>query len=180
MVVQRSEGAVRPLIRANVAGHPLLLLVDTGAAQSLLPAGFVRKFKVPSRSTTANPWMMDVNGHMQSMPRVPDVPVQFEGETSVELVDFLENETDGSETEGILTPQDLVRSGWALVIDLEHDELRYEPEEGALKRLGGPAWSLKEIDYRRCELDNHRVTSARHHRGPHFLAFRTMTVLPSK
>ena len=160
LIVERSKGAVAPYIQANVAGHPLRLLVDTGAPQSLLPAGFVRKFKLRTRSNSGDAVLIDVNGQTLRMPTVPDVTVQFEGETSVQTLDFLLNNADPSATIGILAPQELVRSGWVLVIDFEHDELRYEPEEGALKRLGGPASSLQEIDYHRCHFDNHRVASA--------------------
>jgi hypothetical protein len=40
---------------------------------------------------------------------------------------------------GFLAPQDMVRPGWVLVIDIGHEELRYEQEEAALKRLRGDA-----------------------------------------
>jgi hypothetical protein len=81
------------------------------------------------------------------MPLLPNVPVQFEGESSAGTLDFLMNPS-AETAEGILAPQDLVRSGWALVIDFEREELRYEPEEGALKRLGGEP--LREVDFHRC------------------------------
>jgi hypothetical protein len=160
LLVQRSEGAVKPYVRATVAGHPLLLVVDTGAGQSFLPAGFVLKHGIPTRSTSANPLLTDVNGAVLSVPRAPGVSVQFDGETTVETIDFLVNDTDDSESVGILAPQDLIRSSRALVIDFEHGELRYEPEKAALERLAGAAGALREIDYRSCEFDNHRVASA--------------------
>src|SRR5262249_3770016 len=73
-----------------------------------------------------------------------------------DTVDFLVNTADESEIRGILAGQDLVRSGWAMVVDLEHDELRYEPEEFALERLGGRD-SLTKLEYRSCEFDNRRI-----------------------
>jgi hypothetical protein len=106
--------------------------------------------------------MVDANGNIAVMPVLPDVPVQFEGESAGTL-DFLMN-SSGEIAEGILAPQDMVRPGWALVIDLEREELRYEPEEGALKRLGGEPSPLREVDFHRC-LDEgfferaHRVVS---------------------
>ena len=160
LVVLRAEGAAQPFVRARVAGHPLLLIVDTGAAQSLLPVGFVRKHQLPTRSSSANPTLIDVHGTRLSMPRAGGVKVQFEGETTFDEVDFLVNTADPSETSGILSPQTLVRSGWALVLDFEREELRYEPEEAALKRLAEAGAALTEVDYHSCELDNHRVTSA--------------------
>jgi hypothetical protein len=158
LVVMRSEGAVQPFIHATVAGHPLRLVLDTGAAKSILPIGFVRKFEVPWESTTANPIMVDANGRRVGLGRAHGIPVQFDGETSTEIIDFLVNPADGSEQMGILAPQDLIRSGWVLVIDFPRAELRYEPEKDAMDRLSRADAPLIEIDYHSCELDNHRVT----------------------
>ena len=91
------------------------------------------------------------------MPVLPDVPVQFEGESAGTL-DFLMN-SSGETAEGILAPQDMVRPGWALVIELEREELRYEPEEGALKRLGGGPSPLREVDFHRCLDEGLRSTA---------------------
>ena len=107
--------------------------------------------------------MVDVNGNVTFMPVLPDVPVEFEGESSGGTLDFLMNPSPEA-VEGILAPQDLVRPGWALVIDLEREELRYEPEEGALKRLAGGASPLRELDFHRCLMEGfferaHRVVS---------------------
>src|SRR5262249_6346464 len=156
LVVRREGGAVVPYVRAFVAGHPLILVLDTGADRSILPFGFVQKYKVPIMSTTANPWMVDINGTVLSMPRASGVTVQFPGDTTFDTVDFLVNTADESEIRGILAGQDLVRSGWAMVVDLEHDELRYEPEEIALERLGGRD-SLTKLEYRSCGFDNRRI-----------------------
>jgi hypothetical protein len=95
---------------------------------------------------------------MLPMPDAPGVAVQFEGEETVEIIDFLVNPVDGSETMGVLAPQDLLRAGGAVVVDFPQGELRYELEDEALKRLGAAA-SFQELDYHRCQLDNHRVTS---------------------
>ena len=99
------------------------------------------------------------------MPLLTDVPVQFEGEASAGGLDFIVNPSLPA-TEGILVPQDLVRSGWVLIIDLGREELRYEREETALKRLGVDASSpLREMDFHRCLSEGiferaHRVVSA--------------------
>lgn len=159
LVVQRSESAARSFVRATVGGHPLLLLVDTGASQSILPEGFVRRFKLRTRSNAGDARITDANGRILTMPTVPGVAVQFEGENSIESIDFIMNSADLSETEGILAPQDLVSSGWAAVIDYQREELRYEPEAAALRRLGGLGLSLEEMNYHSCDLDNHRVTT---------------------
>jgi hypothetical protein len=72
----------------------------------------------------------------------------------------------GAMNVGVLAPQDLVRRGWALVIDLEHEELRYEPEDAALGRVRGEGGPLRELDFGGC-LDegfferSHRIVGAR-------------------
>ncbi|HEX4386722.1 MAG TPA: hypothetical protein VH083_27395 [Myxococcales bacterium] len=153
LTVDRQQGSTRAWLDTTVNGRPLKLLVDTGGARSLLPAGFVYQYKIPFRTGVADPIMIDVNGNQLSMPRAYDVPVLFAGAPTPEKIDFLVNGSDDSTTEGLLIPQDLVTSGWALIIDLGHDQLRYEPEEQALKSIAG----LQELDYKTCELDNHRV-----------------------
>jgi hypothetical protein len=140
----------------------MTLLLDTGALRSVLPAEFARKHNLARRSSVTDLHMLDANGNITVAPVLPDVPVQFEGESAGTL-DFLMYPS-GETAEGILAPQDMVRPGWALVIDLEREELRYEPEEGALKRLGGEPSPLREVDFHRC-LDEglferaHRVVS---------------------
>jgi hypothetical protein len=68
--------------------------------------------------------------------------------------------------QGVLTPQDLVRPGWALIVDLARSELRYEPEAEALGRLAADsAAPLRQLEFRHCFNDGlfdltHRVISA--------------------
>jgi gag-polyprotein putative aspartyl protease len=94
-----------------------------------------------------------------------DVPVQFEGESGAGTLDFLINSSEATD-EGILAPQDVVRPGWALVIDLGREELRYESEQTALKRLREEGSApLREVDFHRCLYEgfferSHRIVSA--------------------
>ena len=66
---------------------------------------------------------------------------------------------------GILAPQKLIRSGGALVIDLERAELRYDAEEAALKRVAAEAAApLRRLEYHKCRTEDlfreyHRVVS---------------------
>lgn len=164
LVVQRSSGGFRPFVRARVAGEPILLLLDTGAYRSILPDGFARAHKLPLGSDNRAERMVDANGNIVLMPLLPNVAVQFEGESSAGTLDFLMN-TSAETAEGILAPQDLVRPGWALVIDLEREELRYEAEESAVKRLGGEPRPLHQVDFHRCRIEGffekaHRIVSA--------------------
>ena len=163
LVVHRSTGGFRPFVRAKVAGELMTLLLDTGAYRSILPEGFARAHKLPKGSSNRAEHMVDANGNVVLMPLLPNVPVQFEGESSAGTLDFLMN-TSAETAEGILAPQDLIRPGWALVIDLEREELRYEPEEGALKRLSGEPTRLREVDFHRCRMEGfferaHRIVS---------------------
>jgi hypothetical protein len=127
----------------------MVLLVDTGAARSILPEGFARAHKLPKGNDGMGRHLVDAFGRVVFMPQLPDVPVQFEGESSAGTLDFLMNPSAETE-EGILAPQDMLRPGWALVIDLEREQLHYETEEIALKRLGGGPFPLREVEFHRC------------------------------
>jgi hypothetical protein len=150
IVVKSATGGIHPFVRARVAGEPLDLVLDTGAIRSILPAAFVRAHKLTLSTPTHNKLIVDSNGRVSEMPLVAGVPVQFEGEAGAGKLDFYVS-SSSLIGEGILAPQDMVRSGWALVIDLSREELRYEPEESALKRLAEEGSApLRELDFRRC------------------------------
>src|SRR5438093_376487 len=99
----------------------------------MLPWGFAKTHGLIAKSRDTEERVVDATGNMVGLLRVFDVSIQFAGETSTDTLDFFINPSLG--TEGILAPQDLVRSGWALIIDLGREELRYEPAEAALKRI---------------------------------------------
>jgi hypothetical protein len=149
-------------VTANVAGEPLELLVDTGSARSILPAEFARRHKLARGSASAGENIFDANGRLTYMPLLPNVPVQFEGEATAGKMDFLMNPAPDAHL-AVLAPQELVRPGWAVVIDLGHQELRYEREESALQRLTRDGSSPRELEFSRCVLAegpfyrNHRL-----------------------
>lgn len=149
VVRQTRNGSVRPFIRAHVAGKPLMLLVDTGAVQSMLPASFARANGMRTAPSASDAHTVDANGRMTRMPILPDVSVQFEGASGVARVDFLMNPS-APDDEAILAPQDLVAPGWALVIDLDRAELSYEAEEAALEAASAGGARLREVDFSRC------------------------------
>jgi predicted aspartyl protease len=162
--IEESEGGYRAFIRAKVAGESILLLIDTGAMENLLPESFVRARGMSIRSPTFADGYRDATGRVAYMGRVNGVPVQFEGETETGRLDFVVNPDDMGGV-GILAPQHLVRSGYALVIDLGHAELRSEPEEAALKRVAAEsAAPLRRLEYHKCRSEDlfreyHRVVS---------------------
>jgi hypothetical protein len=153
--VERHQGAALAVLKTSVYGHPLELIVDTGGGRNMLPMAFVQKYKIEYRTSAADPRGVDVNGKVTSMPRAYGVPIDFQGAVAAEKIDFLVNPSGALGSQGLFIPQDLVTSGWVMVLDLEHEELRYEPEAEALQRIGP---SLQELDYSTCELDNHRMT----------------------
>ena len=167
VVVHTASGGFRPFIRAKVAGETVPLLLDTGAIRSFLPASFARRHSLPTRESRASDaQFIDANRNIRTMAVLPNVPVQFEGETTGGTLDFYLNPSDPAD-EGILAAQDLVSSGGALVIDLGREELRYEPEDAALARVRAESpVPLREVDLQRCLLDGfferaHRIVSTR-------------------
>lgn len=159
------SGGVAPFIHAKVAGHPMKLLLDTGAFQSVLPRGFAEAHHLASRARQTNQFLVDSNGRVFFFEALPDVPVQFDGENASGWLDFIIGPSD-SRTEGILAPQEIVQRGFALVIDLARGELRYEREEEALKSIHADAnGPPRQLDYRKCIKESffdrgHRIVTA--------------------
>jgi gag-polyprotein putative aspartyl protease/Aspartyl protease len=149
-MVVRGKGGVFPFVRARVAGHPVTLLLDTGAVRSILPRAFARAHNLATASRARDEYTVDANGNMVQMSVLPNVPVQFEGEAEVGKLDFLLNPSAAGTTQGILAPQDVVRSGWALVIDFRHETLKHEPEELALEHVRAESPQLRELDVSGC------------------------------
>src|SRR5690242_12930436 len=89
LLVEDTPRGIRPYVRVNVAGQPLLMLLDTGAAQSILPAEFARKHALPKGSDASGEHVIDANGRLAYMPLLPNVPVRFEGEATAGTMDFL-------------------------------------------------------------------------------------------
>ncbi len=134
LVVQRGAAGMRAYVKARVAGRPVLLLLDSGACQSIVPVNLLRGKGL--EVGYGGGWYTDANGTLFPTVSVSDVPVQFDGESAGGTMDLLATNALSDPETGIIAPQDLVRPGWALVIDLERGELSYELEEAALKRLG--------------------------------------------
>lgn len=163
LYVEEHEGGYRAIVHAFVAGKRLSLVLDTGADKSILPEAFVRKARLQTILTGDD--YIDANGHLFTMHRVHDVPLQFEGEKLAGKLDFLSNPALPEDV-GILAPQTLVASGWALTIDLEHGELRYDPEDAALERLRTRGAAVRAVDFHSCLIEGlfnraHRVVDVK-------------------
>lgn len=160
VVEDAKDGGARAYVRATVGGKPIRMLVDTGAFQSILPASFARERKLRTRPAPRGIYMVDANGNRTDLVYVPDVPVQFEGETAAGLLDFVMNPSREMD-QAILAPYELIQAGRALVIDLGRRELRQEAEEAALQRLRTES-PPREVGFRTCGLFNraHRIVEA--------------------
>jgi hypothetical protein len=166
-VARTAAGGFVPYVRAKIAGETVSLLLDTGAVRSFLPGSFAQRHKLRTRESRASDAQFrDANGNIRTMAALPDVPVQFEGETTAGTLEFYLNPVNPSD-EPILSAQDLVRSGGALIIDLAREELRFDSEEAALARVRAEsAAPLRELDFKRCLFEGfferaHRIVSTR-------------------
>lgn len=157
VVEDTGAGGARAYVRATVGGQATRMLLDTGAFQSILPARIARERKLRTRPAPGGVFMVDANGNRTALVYVPDVPVQFEGEATAGLLDFVMNSSRELD-EAVLAPHELIRPGRALVIDLGREELRYEGEEAALQRLRAES-PPREVSFRTCGLFNraHRI-----------------------
>jgi hypothetical protein len=164
MVVQREHGQVRPLVTAEVDGEAVPLLVDTGSVWNALSYDFTDRHHLVTLSSSAAVYLADANGEMIELLHIPRVSVQFEGEQEPAQLDFLRAGQLPGIT-GILAPNSLVRSGWALIIDLGRNELRYQPEDAALKELERGGTKPTRVEYHRCLREGffdkgHRIVTA--------------------
>ena len=76
--------------------------------------------------------VIDATGRHTRMTQLANVPVLFDGAAAPVPLDFLQNPAAAA-AEPILVPQELLRRGWAMRIDLERGELRF----GRGQALGG-------------------------------------------
>lgn len=154
----------RPMVKATVAGRPMRLLLDTGAARSVLPWVLVREGRLPAPRDASATEIIDSGGTLIRMPLAVGVPVILQEGAAPVRLDFLLNPKSQGE-EGLLVPQEFLSPGWAVTIDLGEGTLRYDPQEEALQRLSarGP---VRALPYHGCSGDGlfgrqrkHRVVS---------------------
>lgn len=166
LVVEPSQLGPRPYVKATVAGKPVRFLLDTGAWQSMLPASFVRAHRLPLRSGSADGTLVDSNGTERKLGVAGNVPLLVDGDADPTTLDFLVNDSGAlAYGEGVLSPQELLRPGFAMVIDLEGEALTYEKEPVALGRFQGRG-PFEAVDFHACRDEGffnryHRVVPAR-------------------
>jgi hypothetical protein len=164
LMVESSSKGVIPRVRVMVSGHPTTLLLDTGSFRSMLSWRFAQAHGLTAKARDAYERVVDATGNTVGLAHLFGVPVQFEGEASGDAIEFYINPALADD--GILAPQDLVQPGWALIIDLGEEELRYEREEAALKRVReGSSGPVRKVDFHRCLNEGlfqnyHRIVSA--------------------
>lgn len=163
-VERRGTGALA-YAEAEVGGRSIRLLVDTGAPYSLLPASFARGLALRTGTDAFSATLIDANGREVTLKELPGVPVRFPGAGGPAPVDF-HMDTSGLSPHGVLAPQALLAPGWAMTLDLERGELRYDPEPEALARLAERRGAgLPEVAFRGCVHEGlfsraHRVVPA--------------------
>lgn len=136
------------LVHATLANRDTWLIFDTGATQSMAPLDLVRTTGLRPKKYGS---MYGGSSNYQTVLQViPDVPVRFEGESESRPMDFLWGAylPDGL---GLIAPQSLVSSGWALSVDMIDGELRYDREDAALRRLREAGLPMQEISFRHCK-----------------------------
>lgn len=156
---ERVPGALAAYVQLRVAGKAMRLKVDTGSMWNVIPAAFAQAQKLPRRPAPTGVFMVDANGNPAPLVYLDRVPVQFDGEAAG-VLDFVQGVEDAPYA--LFSPQDMVRRGWAVIIDLRRGELRYEEEAAALQRLRqeGP---LEEAAFETCGLfnDAHRIVTVK-------------------
>jgi Aspartyl protease len=135
-----AKGFPNPLLKARIAGHEALFIVDSGASINLLAAWFAEVAKIPTSATTDS--TVNGSGGKASVPRVAR---RLQGHWSdgqrftlsetmvVPLPPYFESMHIG----GLLSPQFLAPDGMATVLDLRSPSLQFMPFERALSALQG-------------------------------------------
>jgi predicted aspartyl protease len=144
-----------PVVRATVAGHPTMLLVDTGANVHVVAGWLARKLALPLEK------LGDVGsdhvGKTITTWRSKAAPLALEGwgpvGTSSVIVTEIPEAIEKLGIGGIVSPQKLGDEGDAVVLDLYRGELRAAWWDDAVKELAaGPGASfVTEGRQRACE-----------------------------
>jgi hypothetical protein len=165
MAALRPGGHTWPVIRAKVDGETVLLIVDTGSTDNILTPQFAQKHELTALGSSTAQRVVDAHGNVRQLAFIPGVSVQFEGEQTPIRLDFLRNVSSlAPEVAGIIAPQELVRSGWALVIDVGGEELEYKAEEKVLAAWASAAVHGTPVDFHGCLREGffekgHRIVS---------------------
>jgi Aspartyl protease len=133
-----AKGFPNPLLKARIAGHEALFIVDSGASLNLLAAWFAEVAKIPTSATTDS--TVNGSGGKASVPRVAH---RLRGQWS-DGQRFSLNETmviafppyfKSLHLGGLISPQFLAPVGTAAVLDLKTPSLRFLPFARALSDL---------------------------------------------
>ena len=140
-------GFPSPAVRLTVGGRTAWFLVDSGAGVSTFAAWFVRSAGLPSEETSTT--MRDASGRAVPFRVVRNVPAALSdgSELKIETAGITDFPAlfETNELGGLLSPQLLAPEGLAATLDLRVPELRFEPFEAALARLGAQRLSEAKV-----------------------------------
>ncbi|HXU31510.1 MAG TPA: aspartyl protease family protein [Thermoanaerobaculia bacterium] len=133
-----AAGFPSPAVRLTIGGRSAWFLVDSGAGVSTFAAWFVKNAGLSTVETATT--MRDASGRAVPLRVVRGVAGTLpDGSTlkieAAGIADFPPL-FETNELGGLLSPQLLAPNGLAAVLDLRVPELRFEPFENALARLG--------------------------------------------
>jgi hypothetical protein len=131
-------GFPSPAVRLTIGGRAAWFLVDSGAGVSTFASWLVRSAGLATEETSIT--MRDASGRTVPFRVVHGVAGTLaDGSTlkieAAGITDF-PSLFEANEIGGLLSPQLLAPTGLAAVLDLRVPELRFEPFESALARLG--------------------------------------------
>jgi aspartyl protease len=133
-----AKGFPNPMLKARIAGHEALFIVDSGASLNLLAAWFAEVAKIPTSETADS--TVNGSGGKASVPRLAH---RLRGHWS-DGQRFGLNETmvvtfppyfKSNHIGGLISPQFLAPVGMAAVLDLKTPSLRFVPFARALSDL---------------------------------------------
>ncbi len=143
-----------PLVAGTIAGHPVLMLVDTGANSHVIAGWLARK--VGLKMNALGDVGTDHVGKSIATSRVDDPAIVIDGwgplvpspVLATDVPEIIEKLGIGA----FVSPQSLVEEGGAVVLDLARGELRPAPSWGdALRELTATGVSVIGADTRACQ-----------------------------
>ncbi|WP_438027071.1 retropepsin-like aspartic protease [Sorangium sp. So ce233] len=141
-----------PLIDAVVAGHPTVLLVDTGASHHVLARWLANELALPL--STAGDVAVDHAGRPLPVSRIEDASLALSGWGRVEapallvvpVPDVLQRIGIG----GVIAPQALAAPGRAVVLDLRDGRMTEAPSDAAARALRARFGDAAVAELARC------------------------------
>nr|WP_231864664.1 retropepsin-like aspartic protease [Sorangium cellulosum] len=141
-----------PLIDAVVAGHPAVLIVDTGASHHVLARWLADELALPL--STAGDVAVDNTGRPLAVSRLENASLALSGwgrvEVSALLVVRMPDVLQRIGIGGIVAPQELAGPGRAVVLDLREGRMTEAPRDEAARALRARFGEAAIVELARC------------------------------